>query len=187
MRRHLNGVVFLVFARQDGPMAVDRDLLSTGETATRLGVSRQQVVNLCDRGELEHVMVGKHRRIPVREVNRLLRPSLTREQEKSLWLHRALMTPLLTAPQEVIDHAFENITRWKGAHRPDGVTVRHLGRWEQILEQGLDAVMETIVSPSPEACELRQNTPFAGILDDMTRAQVLRNFNDHWNREHQSA
>ncbi|HWJ66932.1 MAG TPA: helix-turn-helix domain-containing protein [Nocardioides sp.] len=161
------------------------DLLSTGDVATRLGVSRQQVVNMCGRGEIEYVMVGKHRRIPLREVSRILGPSLTREQEKSLWLHRALMTPLLTAPEEVIDRALDNITRWKSEHRADGMTVRYLSDWEQILSEGLDAVLETIVSPSPEACELRQNTPFAGILDDTTRAQVLRTFKEHWDREHQ--
>lgn len=168
-------------------MTNSRDLLSTGDVASRLGVSRQQVVNMCDRGEIEHVMVGKHRRVPTREVRRILGHSMTREQEKSLWLHRALMAPLLTAPQEVIDRAFENITRWKSEHRSDGMTVRYLNDWEQILGQGLDAVMETIVSPSPEACELRQNTPFAGVLDDTTRLQVLRTFKDHWNREHQPA
>lgn len=142
---------------------------------------------MCVRGEIEHVMVGKHRRIPQREVSRLLSPSLTREQEKSLWLHRALMTPLMTSPQEVIDRAFENITRWKSEHRSDGMTVRYLSDWEQILRQGLDAVMETIVSPRPEACELRQNTPFVGVLDSTTREQVLRAFKEHWDREHQAA
>jgi excisionase family DNA binding protein len=161
------------------------DLLSTGDVASRLGVSRQQVVNMCGRGEIEHVMVGKHRRIPMREVNRILSPSLTREQEKSMWLHRALMTPLLVAPEEVIGRAFENIVCWKREHRSDGMTMRYLSDWEQILSQGLDAVMETIVSASPEACELRQNTPFAGVLDDTTRVQVLRTFKEHWNREHQ--
>lgn len=140
---------------------------------------------MCGRGEIEHVMVGKHRRIPVHEVNRILRPSLTREQEKSLWLHRALMAPLMVAPEEVIDRAFDNIARWKAEHRSDGMTVRYLSGWERILSQGLDAVMEIIVSPSPEACALRQNTPFAGVLDDATRVQVLRMFNEHWNREHQ--
>lgn len=167
-------------------MPIGSGLLSTGDVASRLGVSRQQVVNMCERGEIEHVMVGKHRRIPMREVQRILGHFLTREQEKSLWLHRALMTPLLTAPEDVIDRAFANIARWKREHRSDGMTVRYLSDWEQILSQGIDAVMETIVSLSPEACELRQNSPFAGVVDDTTRAQVLRTFKEHWRREHQN-
>lgn len=175
--------MFFAFTDQNCAMTAGSDLLTTGDVARRLGVSRQQVVNMCGRGEIAHVMVGKHRRIPVREVNRILGSQLTREQEKSLWLHRALMTPLLMAPQEVIDRAFENITRWKSVHRSDGMTARYLNDWEHILGSGLDVVMETIVSPSPEACELRQNTPFAGVLDDTTRMQVLRTFNEHWNRE----
>lgn len=166
-------------------MTTGRDLLSTGEVAARLGVSRQQVVNLCGRGEIAHVMVGKHRRIPAREVDRLRGPSLSREQEQSLWLHRALMTSLVTCPDEVLAHADDNIARWRGKHRPDGVTVRYLSTWEQILSRGLDAVLDVIVSPTPEACELRQNSPFAGVLDDATRKRVLRTFKQHWEREHQ--
>ena len=38
-------------------------LLTTGEVAKLLGTSRQQVVNLCERGDLPFVMVGKHRRV----------------------------------------------------------------------------------------------------------------------------
>ncbi|WCE40601.1 helix-turn-helix domain-containing protein [Brevibacterium sp. BDJS002] len=37
--------------------------LTTGETAKRLGVSRQHVVDLCNRNELSFVKVGTHRRI----------------------------------------------------------------------------------------------------------------------------
>lgn len=97
------------------------------------------------------------------------------------------MTPLLMAPQDVIDRAFASIARWKGEHRSDGVTVHYLEAWEEILAQGLDVVMETIVSSSAEACELRQNTPFAGVLDDATRRQVLKTFREHWNSEHRAA
>ncbi|MGH3525053.1 MAG: helix-turn-helix domain-containing protein, partial [Mycobacterium sp.] len=37
-------------------------LLKTGEVAQLLGVSRQHVANLCDRGEIACVYVGTHRR-----------------------------------------------------------------------------------------------------------------------------
>lgn len=138
-------------------------LLSTGDVAKRLGVSRQHVVNMCDRGEIDHVLVGKHRRVPAREVTRILRPQsasgLTREEERSLWLHRALMTPLMTSPDEVLDRARANIERWRAEHRSDGMTVRHLDEWERTLDEGLAAVLDTLVSTAPEACELRQNTP----------------------------
>lgn len=167
----------------------ETELLSTGDVATRLGVSRQHVVNMCDRGEIEHVRVGKHRRVPAREVTRILGsdPGLTREQQRSLWLHRALMTPLMTSPDEVLDRARANIERWRLEHRNDGMTVRYLEAWERVLDDELEAVIDTLTSTAPEACELRQNSPFAGVLDDETRVQVLRSFKDHWVREHEVA
>lgn len=67
-------------------------LLSTGDVAAILGVSRQHVVDLCDRGDLPYVMVGTHRRVLRSAVDQIVEPhrrSLTREEERSLWLHRA--------------------------------------------------------------------------------------------------
>lgn len=170
-------------------MPTEQELLTTGDVASRLGVSRQQVVNMCDRGEIEHVFVGRHRRIPDREVRRILGTGrkLTREQERSLWMHRALMTPLMTSPDEALDRARANIKRWRSEHRSDGMTVRYLDEWERILDEGLAAVLDTLLSTTPEACELRQNTPFAGVLDDATRVQVLRSFKHYWEREHEAA
>ena len=160
-------------------------MLKTGQVARLLGVSRQHVANLCDRGEIEHVRVGAHRRVPRREVDRLLGNRLTREEEKSLRLHQALLTQMLAEPDAVISKARDNLNRWTGMHRPDGMTVRYFEEWRRVLDDGLDAIVDVVISPSREARELRQNSPFAGVLPDETRLQVLRTFKDHWNREHE--
>lgn len=55
--------------------------LTTGETAKKLGVSRQHVVDLCNRNELSFVKVGTHRRILDSSARALIKPPLTREQE----------------------------------------------------------------------------------------------------------
>jgi excisionase family DNA binding protein len=47
-----------------GMVSIESPLLSTGEVAGLLGVSRQHVVDLCDRGDLIFVRVGSHRRVP---------------------------------------------------------------------------------------------------------------------------
>jgi excisionase family DNA binding protein len=171
-----------MFVADSCGMPTEQQLLSTGDVARRLGVSRQHVVNMCDRGEIEHVFVGKHRRVPAHEVTRILGsdPVLTREQERSLWLHRALMASLMTSPDEVLDRARGNVQRWRAEHRSDGMTAHYLDEWERILDEGLAAVLDTLVSTTPEACELRQNSPFAGVLDDATRVQVLRSFEHYW-------
>ncbi len=41
-----------------------RELLTTTEAATMLGLSRPTLMKLIDSGEIEHVMVGTHHRIP---------------------------------------------------------------------------------------------------------------------------
>ena len=74
-----------------GMERIESLLLSTGDVASFLGVSRQHVVDLCDRGDLIFVRVGSHRRVPRFELDRLLAGvrggRLTRDQERSLWLH----------------------------------------------------------------------------------------------------
>jgi len=178
-------LVFLVFLVFHGAMS--KMLLKTGDVATMLGVSRQHVVDLCDTNDLSCIWVGKHRRVPREAVEALLgSSSLTREKERSLWLHRALLGPLLADPEVVLNKARENLRRWKREHRPDGMTVRYLMEWEKVLNSGLDNVVETMISTTPEANELRQNSPFAGVLADETRVRVLKSFNDHWKREHTS-
>jgi excisionase family DNA binding protein len=181
--RHL--VVFLVIKR-DNCFMNNNDLLKTGDVGRMLGVSRQHVVDLCDRGEISFVRVGAHRRIPRSEISRL-KGALSREQERSLWLHQALLGQLLVSPDEVLTKARHNLDRWRSVHRPDGMTRRYLDEWSEVLNSGVDAVVETLTSRTPESCELRQNSPFAGVLPDNTREQVLRSFNHHWSREHAAA
>lgn len=110
---------------------------------------------------------------------------LTREEEKSLRLHQALLTQMLTEPDAVIAKARDNLDRWAGMHRPDGMTMRYFEEWKRVLDDDLDAIVDVVISPSPEARELRQNSPFAGILPDETRLRVLKTFRDHWSREHE--
>ncbi|MGL5808931.1 MAG: helix-turn-helix domain-containing protein [Nocardioides sp.] len=164
-------------------MSNGSELLKTGEVARLLGVSRQHVVDLCDRGDLRCVRVGTHRRVPRSEVVRV-KGALTREQERSLWLHRALLGQVLADPEATSAKARENIERWRGSHRADGKTIQYLEEWERLLDSGLDWLVENLISPSPRACELRQNSPFAGILPQEARERVLASFNQHWADEH---
>ena len=101
---------------------------------------------------------------------------MTHEERKQLWMHQAMLTHLLTRPDEVIERARENIRRWSSMHRPDGKTVEYLREWESVLDQGIEAVVEAVLSTSPRARELRNSSPFAGVLDETERAQALRTF-----------
>lgn len=163
-------VVFIVF---NGTM--DEVMLKTGEVAEMLGVSRQHVVNLANRGVMRSTKVGAHRRIPLSEVQRLRgRSGLTPEREKSLRLHQALIGDLLVEPDAVVDKARENMARWLPQQRSDGMTAHYLREWEQILDAGLDRIIEALTSTDEKSCDLRENSPFAGVLSQERRAKVLQ-------------
>lgn len=165
-------------------------MLTTGQVAQILGCSRQHVVDLCDSGKLRSSTVGTHRRIARHDLPAMLgqgAAGLRREEERSLWLHRALLGPLLRDPDRVLAHARSNIERWRGHHREDGMSQHRLSQWERLLDQGVDAVADVLASRDPDAVELRANSPFAGVLEEQERLAVHRAFRRHWAAEHEAA
>ncbi|WP_238358798.1 helix-turn-helix domain-containing protein [Micromonospora fiedleri] len=141
------------------------ELLTTGQVAKLLGSSRQQVVNLCERGDLPFVRVGAHRRIRREHVEALLQPrrALTRDQLKSLWLHQAVAGSLVSDPDEVLGKASVNLDRLLRQHRGT-MTEVWLRRWQDKISEGVGSVLRVLTSEDPDAVELRQNSPFAGVL-----------------------
>lgn len=108
--------------------------------------------------------------------------SLTREQEQSRWLHAAVAGHLVSEPDVVLARARGNIDRLSQVHRGT-MAERWLDLWRETLDAGLDKVLATLVSESPQAAELRQNSPFAGILPEDERLRVLASFRNYWRLE----
>lgn len=162
------------------------DLIRTGEAARLLGCSRQHVVDLCDEGKLPVVREGgSHRRIRRSEVLALANRSLTRDQEQSRWLHLRIASYLVSDPDLVLGRARENLDRFSAVHM--GTMAQHwLDQWRAAFDAGLDQVLDILVARSPQATELRQNSPFAGILPEHERREVLESFRRHWRTEHAS-
>lgn len=159
------------------------DLIRTGEAAQLLGCSRQHVVDLCDGGKLPfRRRSGSHRYVRRSDVL-AISGSLTREQEQSRWLHRAVAGHLVMDPDLVLAHARDNLDRFSSIHSGT-MAERWLDLWRETLNSGVDRVLDVMVSDTPQSAELRQNSPFAGILSDEERAKVLTSFRDHWRREH---
>ncbi|MFV2022212.1 helix-turn-helix domain-containing protein [Micromonospora sp. LOL_023] len=153
------------------------DLLTTGEAAVVLRMSRRQVVDRCVRGQLPYVWVGRRRRLRRADVEAVLQPSLIRDQYKALWLHHAVAGRLVADPDLVLQKAASNLERLRAIH-PDGMTRHWLDRWAEVLTGGTEVVLETLTSRSALADELRQNSPFAGVLTEAERQSVLRSFAD---------
>ena len=117
---------------------IESPLLSTGNVASVLGVSRQHVVDLCDRGDLIFVRVGSHRRVPRSELDRLLGAAhegrLTRDQERSLWLHRAVLVELVENPEDVLARVGGNLQRLRAQHLGRGMTAHWMDQWQKVLD-----------------------------------------------------
>jgi len=176
-------MVFLVFKSRIDDM--NNALISTGEAAKLLSVSRQHVVDLCDRGELAFVRIGSHRRIRTADIARMQNP-LTPDEERSLWLHEVVLGHLLMDPQRVLAIARGNIERWKSLHRSDGKSAAYLTEWEEVIGRGIDDVRRILIGTDRLSIELRQNSPFSGVLSRDERAKVLRSFHEHQNELHNS-
>ena len=155
------------------------NLVTTGQAASILGSSRQHVVDLCDSGRLGYSSVGTHRRVRLVDVLRLKEGEktagkLTRDQVRSLWLHQPVARRLVTDPERTLRRARVNLRRLMAAH-PRGIAARWLGEWARLLDGPVDELLEAMTSRSESGCELRQNSPFAGVLTQRERARILAN------------
>jgi hypothetical protein len=137
---------------------------------------------MCDDGRVACIKVGAHRRVRRGDVERLLRPELTRDQLKALWLHRAVAGKVVADPAVVLAKAAVNLDRLQRIH-PEGMATVWLERWRSTLRAGVEAVLEVLTSRSEYAVELRQNSPFAGVLSEAERQAVLAAFGDYWRSE----
>lgn len=96
---------------------------------------------------------------------------LTREDRRSIALHRAIADRLVTEPAATIRQARRNLRHMAALH-PDAATL--LDEWRVALSLSIDALVDLLVDPRPHARDLRQVTPFAGVLAPSERWSVYR-------------
>jgi hypothetical protein len=98
---------------------------------------------------------------------------MTREERRSLALHRAIADRLRADPKAVIARAKKTLglmLRGSAGASP------FLREWKVLLERPTDALASLMTDHDPWARELRQVTPFAGILTASERARAYREF-----------
>lgn len=100
-------------------------------------------------------------------------PSLTREERRSLDLHRAIAARLRADPERVLAQARCNLARMIAR-----TSSQSLREWDVILDRPVQALLPLLTDPDPWARELRHVTPFAGVLSASERAEVYRAFAD---------
>ena len=98
---------------------------------------------------------------------------LTREERRSLFLHRAIAERLASDPEPVLSGARATLGRMQQrASRAAPL----LDEWSQLLQRPTAELIEVLVDPAPHARELRHVTPFAGVFSAAERAAIYRAF-----------
>lgn len=100
-------------------------------------------------------------------------PAMTREDRRSLFLHRVIADKLVEAPEQVLVRARSNVDRT--LDRQPGAA-RLLLEWRRILDSSVERIVEVMIDPGVHARDLRQVTPFAGVLDASERADAYSGF-----------
>jgi len=107
------------------------------------------------------------------DLQMMLSPALTHEDRRSIALHRRIGERLLQEPEPTIAKARANLEHMAKLH-PHARGL--LGQWARLLDEPVDVIVATLSDPDPRYRELRQVTPFAGVLDRRERADVYRRF-----------
>ncbi|HWK26251.1 MAG TPA: hypothetical protein VNS09_06810 [Solirubrobacter sp.] len=90
-----------------------------------------------------------------------------RARRRALAYHRALAGGLRRA---VVDEARHRIWEW----REDGrIDARYADQWEEVLRRPLPEIRDVLSEDSEWASDLRQNSPFAGMLSEAERRKIL--------------
>ncbi len=100
-----------------------------------------------------------------------------RLDERSLALHR-LVAENVKADPALLDKARGNLRRWQESNDSPS---RALSEWDQILSGSVNQVTEFLVERSDKATQLRQSSPFAGILTEQERLAI---YESHSARKH---
>lgn len=100
---------------------------------------------------------------------------LTREDRRSIQLHRAITARLTENPKRVLALARRNLARMR-AH--PGHATQLLREWDVLLDRPLPALLPLLTDPGEWARELRHVTPFSDVLSTAERSAVYRAFAD---------
>jgi len=103
-------------------------------------------------------------------------PPLTREDRRSIWLHRAIAERLDERPHRVLKRARATLKKMRQAN-PGARQL--LDEWALLLRRSVPELVPLLTDPGEHARELRHVTPFAGVLSAKERAREYGAFARH--------
>jgi len=147
----------------------------TQRTLAKAGGTSQPTIAAYEVGRKSPTLGTLHRlaRSVGLELDLDFHPPLTREERRSLFLHRAIAQRLEEDPEAVLTKARKNLRHMLEA-QPGAASL--LREWAVVLERPLEHLLPVLADPAPHARELRQVTPFAGVLSAPERAAVYGAF-----------
>lgn len=100
---------------------------------------------------------------------------MTREERRSLALHRVIARRLVDHPVPTLAQARATLTTMTAGTAANSPLLRE---WAVVLDRPVPAIVEMLLDPAPWARELRHTTPFAGILTPAERRVVYDQFRE---------
>ena len=108
----------------------------------------------------ETILPSRYRRSGQRSGHR-------RAELRGLAYHRAVAQRL---DPRVVRNARVQLSRWRGEGKIDE---RYATQWENVLSRPIDRIARVISQDSQMSRDLRQNSPFTGVLSDPERRRVI--------------
>ena len=91
----------------------------------------------------------------------------TRAERRSLAFHRAVADRL---DERLVDEARAQVSRWATSGHLHPSYAEH---WRELLAMPIDSIARRIIEDSQEGRDLRQNSPFAGVLNEQERRRII--------------
>jgi transcriptional regulator with XRE-family HTH domain len=99
-------------------------------------------------------------------------PFARREERVSYELHRAVVKKLVDDPENVLGMVSGNLSRLRENVRGP-LAQRWLDEWERRASGPIGDLVQTMLGEDNEAIEMRQNSPFAGVLTQAERLEAI--------------
>lgn len=148
--------------RREIPIAELLDLVRAVDDARAAGSERALAAVMRARRRAADEAVDLDRLLPRR------RPRTHRDRERqSLAYHRLVAERLTPA---LVQRASRQLRRWE---RGGGLDPYWAARWNDLLRKPLPAIRRAISADTVEARELRQSSPFTGVLTQQERRKLL--------------
>jgi hypothetical protein len=149
--------------RREIPLSEFVHLLEDVERAREQGDSRPVARVIKDRSRRSVETVDLDRLLP-RQRGRGHRTA----ELQSLAYHRLVADRL---DGSIVGDARRRLDRWR---RDDRIDPRWAEEWDRVLSMPLPRIAKAISADSPTARELRQSSPFAGVLTPQERRRLVR-------------